>query len=181
MIEDLIAANTAALEANTAVLREILAAGGCAAPTNVVPLAETPKPAKKAAKAEAKPVEPEPETIPETEPEPTPANPVDDVLPMTKVTVAGATVGDDRPEVEEFSDPLDTPKEASQTPEEIIGRITETWKAMLTKGDAERKTFLKDKFPELRKKWGLKEGDKLITLADKPQNLLGLLGDIEAL
>jgi hypothetical protein len=180
MIEDLIAANTAALEANTAVLREILAAGGCATPTNVVPLAETPKPAKKAAKAEAKPVEPEPTPEPEQE-EPTPANPVDDVLPMTKVAVAGAVVGDDRPEVEEFSDPLDAPKEASQTPEEIIGKITETWKAMLTKGDPERKIFLKDKFPELRAKWGLKEGDKLITLADKPQNLLGLLGDIEAL
>lgn len=181
MIEDQIAKLTEAIEANTAVLREILAAGGCSTSTNVIPLAEAaPKPQGK--KSKAAPVEPEPTPGPE----PTPAAAEQEISEETVPTkVVTTESGDDRPQVDEFVDPLDTPpappKEAQVSPEEIISRITETWKTMLTGADPATKIELKDAFPQLREKWGLKEGEKLATLSDKPENLLGLLRDIEAL
>lgn len=61
-IEQLIAANTAAIEANTEALKAVFTAGGITAPSNIVPITtETPKPAAKAA-GKAKPA---PETTPE--------------------------------------------------------------------------------------------------------------------
>jgi hypothetical protein len=164
-IEELIAANTAALTENTAALKAVLAAGG--APTNVVPIAETPKPkAGRPAKAAPAP-EPEEAPIPESD-------------RPTKVPVTET-------KAEEFSDPLDpsttvvVPGTVTIDPDKMISEITETWKTMLTAADADRKTLLKDKFPELRTKWGLAEGAKLSTIRDTPEKLVGLLEDIKAL
>lgn len=176
-IEQLLSDLKTSLDANTAALREVLAAG---LPSNVTPITEAPKPAKKQAKSAPAPtpaVEPEPETPAAVEPEP--ETPV--VEKPTKVAV-------DTPKEEEFSDPLDKDTTVvvkgsapAPTADEIIVQITDTWKSMLTAADAERKNLLKDKFPELRAKWGLAEGAKLATLADRPENLVGLLEDIKAL
>lgn len=167
-IEDIIAANTAALIENTKALREVLAAG---IPTNVVPITEAPKekPAKSKAKAAAVVV---------TEPEP-------EIEKPTKVAVEAT-------KEEEFSDPLDKTIEVvskgSPAPEKpeidvdsVIAKCIDVFKTKMTEAEGERKNQLKDEFPKLRAKWGLAEGAKLITLADRPENLVGLLKDIEAL
>lgn len=182
-LEDQIAKLIVAIEANTAALQ--------ATPSTLVSfetgrdISSTPE-AQKAPIKIKKGSKPEPvnEPAPETETAPAAAEPeISEETVPTKVVTAES--GDDRPQVDEFVDPLDTPptppKEAQVSPEEIIGRITETWKTMLTTAEPARKTELKDAFPQLREKWGLKEGEKLATLSDKPENLLGLLRDIEAL
>lgn len=156
----------AELKNNTAALREILDAGS---------VAETPAPkapAKKQARVKPEPA-PEPEPTPEPEPELTP----------TKVP------GDDRPQATEFNDPLDPggttvvvkgdPEPDKVDAESVIEEITTLWKQKLTAADADEKVRLKDAFPTLRSKWGLKDGDKLISLKDKPENLVGLLEDIK--
>ncbi len=166
-LETELAANTAALNANTAALNAVLAAGGTAAPTNVVPITPPVKPATKQAKTKAEP-----------EPEPEPA-----VEKPTKVAAPA-------PAEEEFSDPLDkgtvvvvqgTPAPEKLDVDALVNDITQAWKDKLASADAERKNVLKDKFPELRSKWGLADGAKLISLAETPENLVGLLGDIQAL
>lgn len=172
MIEELIAANTAALIENTAALREVLAAGG-AAPTNVVPIAETPKPAGKKTPAKAEP-----------KPEPAAEEPVETERP-TKVEVTEKAA-------EEFSDPLDKDTtvviKGDPAPPKIdvdatIKECVDGFKAKMVEAadDAERKAFLKDQFEALRKKWDLAPGAKLITLAPTPEKLVGLLEDIKAL
>lgn len=74
-IEDIIAANTAALIANTAALNAVLAASGTPIPAATTPAATTPAaepaPKKAPAKEKAKPkIEVVPDPEPESEPEP---------------------------------------------------------------------------------------------------------------
>lgn len=166
-LEDELKKLTAAVEENTAVLRQTLAASGATATQ-----APAPEPAKK--KAKSKKADPAPEPEPEISDETTP----------TKVGQAKHESGDDRPEEAEFEDPLDTPAKPSTPsvdPEAVIGEITETWKGMLVSADADGKAKLKEAFPKLRSKWGLEPDDKLIALKDKPENLVGLLNDIKAI
>lgn len=158
----------AAIKDNTAALREVLAAG---IPTNVVPITtETPKPAA-APKGKAK-AAPEPEAPAETE-------------RPTKVAV-------ETPAAEEFSDPLDPSTKVvvkgDPAPEKIdvdavIKDCVESFKAHMTAAsdDPERKAFLKDQFPLLREKYGMKPDDKLVVLSPTPEKLVGLLADIKAL
>jgi len=159
---------TAALKENTAAIREILAAG--IVPANVVPITETAKaPAK--GKAKAAP-------IPEPTPEPE-APAAEELEKPTKVAVTA-------PKESEFHDPLDPAtvvvvQGSTVDPEAVIAEITDTWKKMLTEADADRKNVLKEEFPKLRTKWGLKDGEKLITIASTPENLVGLLNDIKSL
>lgn len=169
MLETKIELLTAAITENTAALREILSAG---ATTPVV--TEPVKPAA-APKGKAK-------AAPAPEPEPAPA-PVEEPVTERPTKVAASA-----PAEEEFSDPLDPDTKVvvkgstpAIDPDAVIAEITETWKGMLSAADADRKTLLKDKFPELRTKWGLADGAKLISLSDRPENLVGLLGDIKAL
>lgn len=179
-LEDQIAKLIVAIEANTAALQ--------ATPSTLVAF-ETGRDISSAPEVLKAPIKikkgskPEPVNEPTPEPEPAAEQEISEETVPTKVVTAES--GDDRPQAPEFVDPLDTPptppKEAQVSPEEIIGRITETWKTMLTTAEPARKTELKDAFPQLREKWGLKEGEKLATLSDKPENLLGLLRDIEAL
>ena len=168
-IEAQLASLEAALKENTAALNAVLAAGG-SAPSNVVPITpEAPKPAKKNAK-------PAPEPAPTPEPEPVTETP-------TKVAAPA-------PESDEFSDPLDPDTkvvvQGDPAPPKIdvdatIKEITDTWKAMLSEADADRKAMLKEKFPAIRTKWGLTADAKLISLAPTPEKLVGLLADIKAL
>lgn len=160
-LEDELKKLTAALEENTAALRETLAAAGCASTPDPTPK----KPGKKQAKAK----EPEPE--PEKAEEEAPA--AEDTKHES---------GDDRPQMAEFEDPIDTPTQPTgPNAEAVITEITETWKAKMLAADADGKAALKEEFPKLREKWGLKPDDKLIALKDKPENLVGLLDDIKAL
>lgn len=66
-------------------------------------------------------------------------------------------------------------------PEALIAEITDLWKTKLTNADPGRKMTLKEKFPELRAKWGLAADAKLITLSPTPEKLAGLLADIKTL
>ena len=163
MIESKIDQLIASLDANTQALRDILSAGSTA------PTSEPAKVAKKQAKTKLEVVEPEPAA------EETP----------TKVEVAAAPVAEGLDPLDKSTTPCDAegepvaPKKVD--PNAVITEITETWKSMLTSADADRKVMLKDKFPELREKWGLKEGDKLVTLAPTPEKLVGLLADIKKL
>jgi len=164
-IETLIAENTAALKENTAVLREVLAAGG--APTNVTPITEAPKPAKKKAE-KVEPVKEEPAAVVEPEPEIVAEEAPDIVIPESP---------------EEPPDHVFVAKESSTPdPEALIASIIETFKAKMTSSDnAERKGFLKTQLPVLRAKWGLGPDDKLAVLTQTPEKLVVLLADIEAL
>lgn len=170
-IEQQLSDLTAAITENTAVLREILAAGGVT-PSNVVaiPTLAEVKPAKKTAKAAPTPA-PEPEPV------------VEETEVPTKVAAPA-------PKETEFSDPLDkgievvdpgTPEPAKIDVDATIAACVETFKAKMASADADRKTALKDAFPKLRSKWGLIGDAKLITLAPTPEKLVGLLGDIKAL
>lgn len=172
MIEDQLKQLTEAIVSLEASIREVLTAGAVT-PTNVTPITGTPKPAA-APKGKAKAAAP---AVVVTEPE----TPVEAEERPTKVAV-------ETPKETEFSDPLDNKtvvvvqgSAPAPTPDEIIVQITDTWKSLLTAADADRKNMLKDKFPELRAKWGLAEGAKLATLSDRPENLTGLLEDIKAL
>lgn len=169
-IEQLIAANTAAIEANTEALKAVFTAGGITAPSNIVPITtETPKPAAKAA-GKAKPA-------PETTPEPAMERP-------TKVAAPAESTA---------PDPLDPktvvvvqgtePEKPVIDVDATIQQIVDTFKAKMTAAndDPARKAEIKDAFPKLRSKWGLVADAKLITLAPTPEKLVGLLGDIEAL
>jgi hypothetical protein len=185
MIEETLNALRAAITENTAVLREVLAASG--APANVVPMPEAPKPAKKQ-KVEKPPVveseppvvesEPsvvEPEPVAVVEPEPVA---VVEPEPVAVVEPEPPVVEPEPPVVE--SEPV-TEEPTTFNPEALITQVTEAWKAQLTAADPERKVMLKDKFPELRAKWGLAPDDKLITLTPTPEKLAGLLADIKEL
>ena len=168
-LETQLASLEAAVIENTAALKAVLAAGGAS------PAPEKPAAAPKGKAAKAAPA-------PAPEPEPAPA-PVEEPVTERPTKVAAPA-----PAETEFSDPLDpdttvvvqgtTP---AIDPDAVIAQITDTWKAMLTAADADRKTMLKDKFPELRTKWGLAEGAKLISLAATPEKLVGLLEDIKTL
>lgn len=170
-IEQLIAANTAAIEANTEALKAVLAAGGITAPSNVVPIIfETLKPAAKATGKAAKPTSaPEPEPVVERPTKvsaPAESTAPDPLDPETKVVVQGT----------------ETPKSEIDV-DATIQEIVDTFKAKMTAAndDPARKAEIKDAFPKLRSKWGLVADAKLITLAPTPEKLVGLLGDIEAL
>jgi hypothetical protein len=152
MIEQTLAALTAAITENTAALREVLAASG--APTNVTPIQDAPKAAKKKAE-KVEPVKEEPAAVVEPEP-----------------------VAEETPEPETTPEPE---PENTLDPEALIAQITDAWKATLTAADPERKVMLKAKFPELRAKWGLEADAKLITLSSTPEKLAGLLADIKSL
>lgn len=158
-IETLIAENTAALKENTAVLREVLAAGG--APTNVTPIQDARQ--SKSEPKEIKDAKKKAEKVEPTKEEPVAAEP--------------------EPVKEETPEPEPEPAAAAETldPESLIAQITDAWKATLTAADPERKVMLKAKFPELRSKWGLEADAKLITLALTPEKLAGLLADIKSL
>lgn len=171
MLEQKIELLIAAVTENTAALREILSAGSVTteAPT------KAPAPVKKAKAAPAP--EPEPELVPA-------ADPVTDNERPTKVAAPA-------PAEDEFSDPLDPdtkvvvkgdPPAPKINPESVIAEITETWKAMLTAADPDRKMELKNQFPALRTKWGLADPTaKLSSLAGTPEKLVGLLNDIKSL
>lgn len=176
-IESLLADNTAALIANTAALKEVLSAAVMPR-TAAEAAAEQAKaaPAKKTAKTKAAPL-----TVVEPDEPETPAEP--EVEKPTKVEV-------NAPAEEEFSDPLDpdtkvvvkgTPAPAKIDPDAVITQITDAWKALHGAADAARKLELKEVFPTLRTKWGLKDGEKLSVLASTPEKLVGLLEDIQAL
>ena len=174
-IEQLIAANTAALEANTEALNKVLAASGTV-PTNVVPITATTEAPKKPATKQAKQA---PAAAPTPEPEPAVTE------TPTKVAVAAS-------ESDEFSDPLDpettvvpgtgTPEPMKIDTDAVIAQCVETFKGKMLAADAPTKAKLKDvDFPALRAKYGLADGDKLITLAPTPEKLVALLADIQAL
>lgn len=149
----------AAITENTSVLREVLAAGGDTKVVHTItPVVETPKPAKK--KAEKV----EPVAVVEVEPEQEPAAEME--VPVVEET----------PEQEPATE--ETP---ALDPEALITQITDLWRTKLTEADPGRKMTLKEKFPELRAKWGLAADAKLITLAPTPEKLAGLLADIKAL
>lgn len=172
-LEDELKKLTAALEENTAALRETLAAAGCASTPDPTPK----KPGKKQAKA--KEPEPEPEKAEEEAPESEPEK-AEEEAPAAEDTKHES--GDDRPQMAEFEDPIDTPTQPTgPNAEAVITEITETWKAKMLAADADGKAALKEEFPKLREKWGLGPDDKLIALKDKPENLVGLLDDIKAL
>lgn len=174
-IENQLSELIAELKNNTAALREILDAGSVS-----VPAAETPA-AKAPAKKQAK-VKLEPEVTAEPEPAAEEPAPEPELTP-TKV------LGDDRPQATEFNDPLDPggtvvvvqgdPEPEKIDVDAVISQITETWKQKLTAADADEKVRLKELFPTLRTKWGLNDGDKLITLKDTPEKLVGLLDDVK--
>lgn len=170
MLETEISLLRAAITENTAALREILSAGSTT-PPNVVPISETPKAAKT---TKAKPA-PEPATPAPTEEPETP----------TKVAVAAAPAAEGLDPLDNSVTPCDAEGEPVAPPKldapALKNEIIETWKNMLTSADAERKVMLKDKFPELRAKWGLKPDDKLDALLGQPENLAGLLADIKSL
>ena len=153
MIEETLNALRAAIETNTAVLREVLAAGGAPAPSSVITMPESPKPAKK--KAEK-------------------------VEPVTAVEEP-VTVVEEAPDIELPESPEEPATETTLDPEALITQITDMWKTKLTNADPVSKMNLKDKFPELRAKWGLAADAKLITLAPTPEKLAGLLADIKDL
>jgi hypothetical protein len=167
MLEQKLELLTAAIEANTKALNEILSAGS---------VTTTPEPAKPAAKGKAK-------AAPAPEPEPEPA--AEEETPVERPTKVAVSA----PKEDEFSDPLDSEttvvvkgtKPAIDT-DAVIKDCVESFKAKMVEAtDAERKSFLKDQFVVLRDKYGLEADAKLITLAPTPEKLVGLLADIKAL
>lgn len=149
MIEEKLSLLIAAITENTAALNAVLAAGG--APTNVTPITEAPKPAKKKAKAEPEPVKEEP----------VPENSAVEETPETQAPAPAAEI--------------DTDTVIADCVESFKAHM------VAAADDAERKAFLKEQFEALRNKYGLAPGAKLITLAPTPEKLTGLLADIKAL
>jgi hypothetical protein len=196
MIEETLNALRAAIETNTAALREVLAAGG--APTNVVPITEAPKPAKKQKVEKPSVVEPttldheeiqrgildmcrNPQHV--VEPEPMLSEAAEKIIKDASDKITAEKVAIVNAAAEKIvSERCTVTEEPTRlNPVLLITQISDAWKAQLTAADPERKVMLKDKFPELRAKWGLAPDDKLITLIPTPEKLAGLLADITEL
>jgi len=165
MIENELSLLRAALEANTAALNAVLAAGG--APTNVTPITAPAKaPAK--GKAAAEPVVERPTKV--AAPEPAAPEGVDPLDPETVVVVKGSP-----------APVIDVDATIKGIIDGFKAKMTEAKAITDAEESAERSNYLKDQLEELRKKYGLESGAKLSTIADKPEKLVGLLADVEAL
>lgn len=140
MIEDIIKVNTAALEANTAALLQVLAASGSATPT---PATKKPAKAAKLEVVEAPVVEaaPEPEAPAAVEPEP-----VVEETPEPETTPA--------PEPE----PAETPEGFNR--DEVLLSTSETVKAWVKASGANMMKNIKT-YETLRAKYGVKNVTEL--------------------
>lgn len=160
-IQDQLDSLVKAITENTSALREVFAVAALA---NVVSITETPKLAKL---AKSKPVViPEPEPVAETPTE-------------VDVTVTAS---------DEFNDPLDPETKVvpgTGTPaidaNAVIADCIEIFKTKMAGADDAKKAELKEQFPTLRAKYGLKPDDKLAVLIPTPEKLVELLREIKAL
>ena len=196
MIEEKLAALTAAIEANTAALREILDAG--ATPDSgrhfavfeqgatLTTLKGEPKPAK--ARRKTTPItetEEGEEPVVETPvPEPVLSEAAEKLIKDASDKIIAAKVAAVNAAAEKIvaEQTPSTEESSAVDPEALIASIIETFKAKMTGApDAERKGLLKTQLPVLRAKWGLGPDDKLAVLTPTPEKLVGLLADIEAL